>query len=173
MSAPRGLKLVAAGLAGALVPLIAYGLLVRPQTMAGLAAQEKRLEDGARELRALEITANKLEEFKRESALLDEKLALLETILPGEARSAALFDQLRELAATDRLTVVETKTVHEGDATASLELGLRGTPADFASFATRLPRIARLVAMERVEIERRTDGAFDFRLRLVAQHLKH
>jgi Tfp pilus assembly protein PilO len=164
--------LVVAGFASALVPLAAYAFVVRPQAVTGLTAQEQRLERGAKELHALEVTANKFEEFKRESELLDEQLTLLEKVLPREPAAASLVARLRELAVTDRLMVVEAKPLHEGDTTTSLEVALQGAPADFASFTTRLPRIARLVAMERVEIERRSDGTFDFRLRLVAHHLK-
>jgi Tfp pilus assembly protein PilO len=156
----------------AALPLAAYWTLVRPATLASLADREKRLEQGSRELRALEVTANKLEEFKRESALLDEKLALLERIRPKEAGTGPLFERLREIAARDHLTVIETTTLHEGDERVLLSIRLSGAPDAFAAFTARLPRLARFLVVERVELERRTDTDFDFRLRLAAFRTK-
>jgi Tfp pilus assembly protein PilO len=172
VNAPRGLFLAWVATVSAALPLAAYWTLVRPSTLASLAQGEKRLDEGSRELRALEITANKLEEFKRESALLDEQLAVLERIRPTEVGTGPLFERLREIAASDHLTVIETNTLHEGDERVLLSMRLSGTPDAFAAFAARLPRLARFLVVERVELERRGDADFDFRLRFAAFRTK-
>jgi type IV pilus assembly protein PilO len=64
-----------------------------------------RLEALQKEIRALEVTANKLAEFEREVALLEAKLETLKRILPPAKETPDLMRKVQSLAAQSNLTI--------------------------------------------------------------------
>ena len=162
-----GLALAAAG-----VPLGTYFLALRPTALSQLTQEEARLERMGRDLRALEITANKLEEFKADVASLEENAARLEQIRPREPQVEPALDRLRTIATGYGLNLLEAKALPAGVATAPLELRLRGGYPDLVSFIRRLPRLARLVRVDRLEMERILGSQFELRLRVTVFYWK-
>ena len=158
----------ALAVAAAGLPLWIYLVALRPAALADLTRDEARLENKGRELRALEITANKLEEFKAERASLSESLAVVEQIRPREPQVEPALDRLRAIATGYGLTVVEARALPTGETTAPLELRLRGAYPDLVSFIRRLPRLARFLRIDRVEMERLRGPQFELRLRVTA-----
>ena len=57
--------------------------------------EERRLEQLQKEIRALEVTANKLQEFQREVQLLEAKLETLKRILPPEKETPDLMRKVQ------------------------------------------------------------------------------
>ncbi len=171
---PPGTRLRAAVVAAACaaLPVAAYWLLVRPGTERALETRQARLDVGNKTLHALEVTANKLDEFKRASDELDGRLSALEQIRPREAQLTPLLERLRSAATSSGVNLVEEKPLPEDDGRIRFELRLLGTPAAFQAFVERLPRLARLVVVDRIEIERRGAKDFDFTVRLSAFRLK-
>jgi Tfp pilus assembly protein PilO len=166
------LRLCALAMAAAGLPLGIYLLAFRPAALSELTRDEARLESKGRELRALEVTANKLEEFKAEVALLEEQVAVLERIRPREPQVEPALDRLRAIATDYGLTVLEAQAPPAGEATAPLELRLRGDHPDLVSFIRRLPRLARFIRVDRVEMERLLGPQFELRLRVTVFYWK-
>jgi Tfp pilus assembly protein PilO len=156
----------------AALPVATYWLLFRPGTERALQARQVRLDNGKKTIHALEVTANKLEEFKRENAELDGGLSGMEQIRPREAQLTPLLERLRSAATSSGAILLEEKPLPEGDERVRFELRLRGTPAAIQAFVERLPRLARLVVVDRIEMERRGAKDFDFTVRLSAFRLK-
>ena len=63
--------------------------------------------DSRSEIRALEVTANKLQEFQREVALLEAKLETLKRILPPEKETPDLMRKVQSLAAQSNLMITK------------------------------------------------------------------
>ncbi len=166
------LGLCALAMAAAGLPLGIYLLALRPAALSELAHEEASLESKGRDLRALEVTANKLEEFKADRASLSEKVALVEQIRPREPQVEPTLDRLRAIATGSGLSVVDAKALPAGEATAPLELRLRGGYPDLVSFIGRLPRLARLIRIDRVEMERLLGPQFELRLRVTVFYWK-
>src|SRR5207245_6352630 len=64
-----------------------------------------RLQQLETEIKALEVTANKLQEFQREVQLLEAKLETLKRILPPEKETPDLMRKVQALAAQSNLTI--------------------------------------------------------------------
>src|ERR1041384_3613378 len=64
-----------------------------------------QLEGLRKEIAALEVTANKLQEFQREVALLEAKLETLKRILPPEKETPDLMRKVQALASQSNLVV--------------------------------------------------------------------
>src|SRR5688572_15744335 len=64
-----------------------------------------KLETLQKEIRALEVTANKLQEFQREVALLEAKLETLKRILPPAKETPDLMRKVQSLAAQSNLSI--------------------------------------------------------------------
>src|SRR5262245_2204776 len=64
-----------------------------------------RLGNLKREIAALEVTANKLQDFQREVALLEVKLETLKRILPPEKETPDLMRKVQSLAAQSNLGI--------------------------------------------------------------------
>ena len=64
-----------------------------------------KLEALNKEIRALEVTAQKLGEFQREVALLEKKLETLKSILPPAKETPDLMRKVQALAAQSNLTI--------------------------------------------------------------------
>jgi Tfp pilus assembly protein PilO len=171
MPSGRALRLGLVALTSAALTLAFDWLALRPSELDGLARTEARLEAQKRDIRALELTANKLEEFKLADASLHESLTLVEQIRPPEPRLEPLEGRLRAVATGYGLALVEWKP-HAGDDTARVDLRLLGPYAGLVSFLERLPRLARLIRVERIEMERREGPQFELQLRISAFYHK-
>jgi Tfp pilus assembly protein PilO len=69
------------------------------------ATKKAKREALQKEIRALEVTANKLQEFQREVQLLEAKLDTLKRILPPEKETPDLMRRVQALAAQSFLSV--------------------------------------------------------------------
>ena len=69
------------------------------------ATKKAKREALQKEIRALEVTANKLQEFQREVQLLEAKLDTLKRILPPEKETPDLMRRVQALAAQSFLNV--------------------------------------------------------------------
>src|SRR5260370_27256112 len=108
-----------------------------------------KLEALNKEIRALEVTAQKLGEFEREDALLEKKLETLKSILPPAKETPDLMRKVQALAAQSNLTInnftpgatVNKEFYQEWPIT----MGLTGNYHNLALFfdkVSRLPRLA-------------------------------
>ena len=172
MRPSRGaVRLALVALTSAALPVGLDWLAVRPSVLDDLARKEARLEAQRRDIRALELTANKLDEFKADDASLHESLTLVEQIRPPEPRLEPLQGRLREVGESYGLALVGW-TPHVGNDTARVDLRLLGPYAGLLSFLERLPRLARLIRVERIEMERREGPQFELQLRISAFYHK-
>lgn len=142
-----------------------------------LAAEVQGLRTAARDL---ENTASKLPEFLRESAAREARVALLDAVLPREALTEALVYSLATLGARSGVEIEESvpgpptrARSRSGDAYASLPLRLRahGRLDALARFIERLPRLARLVRVEALDLQREQGSRFRADVELLAFHL--
>jgi type IV pilus assembly protein PilO len=108
-----------------------------------------RLESLQKEIRALEVTAQKLQEFQREVALLERKLETLKSILPPAKETPDLMRKVQALAAQSNLTInnftpgatVNREFYQEWPIT----MGVTGNYHNLAIFFDRVSRLTRLV----------------------------
>ena len=172
MSVPPVVRPAMVALLAAAVPLSAYLLFFRGPKRSAVEALESRLEGGARELRALEITTERLSEFRRESDLVDERLALLEKIRPAAPATDAFVERVREVCREQALEVLDAKALPPGAESAAIELRVAGTPAAVSSLLERLYRLARLNRVDRIALLRRGGARSEFELRILTFHRK-
>jgi Tfp pilus assembly protein PilO len=173
-----GLRAVAFAIVGALAPVGAYFVLFRPQRLAEVAIKAEKLDSLRQEVPVLEATVEHLAEFQREVALLEAKLASLDRIRPRpleldrtrpvQPEPDPLVETLRRLSSQVGLVVLDLEVVPAAAhaETLPIRLHLRGRPSALVSFLERLPRLARIVRSERIEM-RSGEGGFEFTLRLV------
>ena len=115
-----------------------------------------KLEGLNKEIRALEVTAQKLGEFQREVALLEKKLETLKSILPPAKETPALMRQVQALAAQSNLTInnftpgatVNKEFYQEWPIT----MGLVGNYHNLALFYDKVSRLPRLVNVNNIKI---------------------
>ena len=115
-----------------------------------------RLEGLQREIRALEVTANKLAEFQREVALLEAKLETLKRILPPEKETPDLMRKVQSLASQSSLLI---KTFTPGQTVNKefyqewpIAMGLVGNYHNLALFFDKVSRLPRLVNINNIKI---------------------
>ena len=148
---------VAAGLAAVILGLFWY--FYWSPASAEQAQKAKRLEDLRADIRKLEITANKLEEFKREVQQREAKLEQLKQILPTNKETPDLMRKVQYLASSSNLSVttfdpgaVVTKEFY---AEYPITLSVQGSYHNLALFFDRVGRIPRLVNANDVRIQSR------------------
>lgn len=115
-----------------------------------------KLEALNKEIRALEVTAQKLGEFQREVALLEKKLETLKTILPPAKETPDLMRKVQALAAQSNLTInnftpgatVSREFYQEWPIT----MGLIGNYHNLALFFDKVSRLPRLVNVSNLKI---------------------
>jgi hypothetical protein len=156
-----------AAAAATILLYVAAGRLGAPEAIASKEARAAALEA---ELRALTITANKLPEFKAEVAKLEHHAATLEQIRPLAPGGEAFLVRLRELSGRAGLDVDEARALAPAGGAVAVELKLRGTRAAFLDFLERLPNLARLNRVDRVEMQRDAGPGFAFTVRIAAFH---
>lgn len=118
-----------------------------------------RLEGLQREIRALEVTANKLAEFQREVALLEAKLETLKRILPPEKETPDLMRKVQSLASQSSLLI---KTFTPGQTVNKefyqewpINMSVEGNYHNLGIFFDRVGRLSRLVNIGNIKISSR------------------
>jgi Tfp pilus assembly protein PilO len=166
----RAFGLLVVALVGAALPLSTYFVLVRPDRAAAVEAAERRLEVGRKKIAELEAVAAHLPEFQLEQEQLQQRLALLDRIRPASQDPGPLLEQLRAIGSSEGLEGVSVEEISPGadGPTLALRLDVRGTPSALVSLLGRLSQIARLLRLERIELERRDKGRFELTLHVVA-----
>jgi Tfp pilus assembly protein PilO len=115
--------------------------------------QAARLESLRKTLRAMEVTANKLPEFKREVALLREKQRVMLELLPTQLGVQEFMDGYREVCAV-RGFRIRSWSVRAAPpraaaqtpvARAEIDLVLEGDPERASALGTQTERMRRLV----------------------------
>ena len=124
-------------------------------------AKTTQLENLRREIRALEVTASKLQEFQREVALLEAKLETLKRILPPEKETPDLMRKVQSLAAQSNLTiktfspaaVVNKEFYQEWP----INVAVEGSYHNLGYFFDRVSRLSRLVNVGNLKIAARNN----------------
>jgi type IV pilus assembly protein PilO len=118
--------------------------------------KQARLETLQKEIRALEVTANKLQEFQREVQLLEAKLETLKRILPPEKETPDLMRRVQYLAAQSSLLI---KAFNPGTVTTKdfyqevpINISVFGTYHNLGAFFDRVSRLSRLVNVGTIKI---------------------
>jgi type IV pilus assembly protein PilO len=115
-----------------------------------------KLESLNKEIRALEVTAQKLGEFQREVALLEKKLETLKSILPPAKETPDLMRKVQALAAQSHLTInnfTPGATVNkEFYQEWPIAMGVLGNYHNLALFFDKVSRLPRLVNVSNLKI---------------------
>jgi len=115
-----------------------------------------KLEALNKEIRALEVTAQKLGEFQREVALLEKKLETLKSILPPAKETPDLMRKVQALAAQSNLTInnfTPGATVNKDFYQEwPITMGLVGNYHNLALFFDKVSRLPRLVNVSNLKI---------------------
>jgi len=116
-----------------------------------------QLEALQREIRALEVTANKLQEFQREVQLLEAQLETLKRILPPEKETPDLMRRVQSLASQSRLNIKTftpaAEVMRDFYKEVPINVDVEGTYHDLGQFFDRVSRLARLVNMTNVKVK--------------------
>jgi type IV pilus assembly protein PilO len=120
-----------------------------------------QLEALRTEIRALEVTANKLQEFQREVALLEAKLETLKRILPPEKETPDLMRKVQSLAAQSNLVIRKftpgTTVSREFYQEWPINVEVDGSYHNLGFFFDRVRRLSRLVNIGTVVVKSRND----------------
>jgi len=120
-----------------------------------------QLEGLRKEIAALEVTANKLQEFQREVALLEAKLETLKRILPPEKETPDLMRKVQSLAAQSNLVIrkfTPGATVNkEFYQEWPINVEVDGSYHNLGFFFDRVRRLSRLVNIGTVNVRNRPD----------------
>jgi type IV pilus assembly protein PilO len=108
------------------------------------------------EIRQLEVTASKLQDFQREVALLEAKLETLKRILPPEKETPDLMRKVQSLAAQSNLTIrtfTPAATVNkEFYQEWPINMAVDGSYHNLGYFFDRVSRLSRLVNVGSLKI---------------------
>ena len=139
-----GASVAAAALVGGLFWYFYYSPAVEERDK-----KAAQLESLQKEIRALEVTANKLQEFQREVQLLEAKLETLKRILPPAKETPDLMRKVQALAAQSNLLIktftpqaVVNKDFYQEW---PIKVEVQGTYHNLALFFDRIGRLSRLV----------------------------
>jgi len=116
-----------------------------------------RLQQLETEIKALEVTANKLQEFQREVQLLEAKLETLKRILPPEKETPDLMRRVQYLATQSSLSIkvftpaaVANKEFYQE---VPINVSVEGTYHNLGAFCDRVSRLSRLVNLGNIKIK--------------------
>lgn len=116
-----------------------------------------RLESLEKEIRALEVTANKLQEFQREVALLEARLETLKRILPQTKETPDLMRKIQALASQSNLLIKKfnpgTPISKEFYQEWPINVEVEGTYHNLGMFFDRVGRLPRLVNVGNLKIK--------------------
>jgi type IV pilus assembly protein PilO len=146
-----GASIAAAALVGGLFYYFYYADAVQERE-----DKTVQLETLEKEIRALEVTANKLQEFQREVQLLEAKLETLKRILPPAKETPDLMRKVQALAAQSSLliktftplAVVNRDFYQEWP----INVEVQGTYHNLALFFDRIGRLSRLVNVGNLKV---------------------
>jgi type IV pilus assembly protein PilO len=145
---------VSAGLAAVIA--VAFWYFYWSDAVKQEAAKTANLETLQADIRKLEITANKLEEFKREVATREAKLETLKRILPAEKETPDLMRKVNYLALQSSLIIKRfnpaptvTKEFYQEW---PINVDVEGTYHNLAMFFDRVGRLTRLVNVGNVKV---------------------
>jgi type IV pilus assembly protein PilO len=93
------------GVVSAVVIWFAFDYMLYGDLVAAEQAKTKELGDLQADIRNLEVTANKLQEFQREVQLREAKLETLKRILPADKETPELMKKVQYLAAQSNLVI--------------------------------------------------------------------
>ena len=123
-------------------------------------AKTAELEALKKDIRALEVTANKLQEFQREVQLLEAKLETLKRILPPEKETPDLMRRVQYLAAQSSLsikiftpTAVTNKEFYQE---VPINVSVEGSYHNLGAFFDRVRRLSRLVNIGNIRVKAQT-----------------
>lgn len=120
-------------------------------------AKKAKREALQKEIRALEVTANKLQEFQREVQLLEAKLETLKRVLPPERETPDLIRRVQSLASQSFLTVRKfqptTPVQKEFYQEVPINVELAGTYHNLGLFFDRVSRLSRLVNLRNLKVK--------------------
>ena len=147
-----GVSLLAAALIGGGFYYLWYSdALEQEQT------KQTRLQQLETEIKALEVTANKLQEFQREVQLLEAKLETLKRILPPEKETPDLMRRVQYLATQSSLSIkvftpaaVANKEFYQE---VPINVSVEGTYHNLGAFCDRVSRLSRLVNLGNIKIK--------------------
>jgi type IV pilus assembly protein PilO len=121
------------------------------------ATKKAKREALQKEIRALEVTANKLQEFQREVQLLEAKLDTLKRILPPEKETPDVMRRVQALAAQSFLNVTKfTPTAvvqNEFYQEVPISMELTGSYHNLGLFFDRVSRLSRLVNVKSIKVK--------------------
>lgn len=124
------------------------------------ATKKAKREALQKEIRALEVTANKLQEFQREVQLLEAKLETLKRILPPERETPDLMRRVQSLASQSFLTVRKfsptTPVQKDFYQEVPINVELSGTYHNLGLFFDRISRLSRLVNVRNLKVRANT-----------------
>jgi type IV pilus assembly protein PilO len=116
-----------------------------------------RLESLEKEIRALEVTANKLQEFQREVALLEARLETLKRILPQTKETPDLMRKIQALASQSNLLIRKfnpgTPVNKEFYQEWPIAVEVEGTYHNLGMFFDRVGRLPRLVNVGNLKVK--------------------
>jgi type IV pilus assembly protein PilO len=119
-------------------------------------AKRAKLEQLQIDIRKLEVTANKLQEFQREVQLLEAKLETLKRILPPERETPDLMRRVQYLAAQSNLVIRRftpaTPVNKDFYQEVPINVDVEGTYHMLGQFFDRVSRLSRLVNMGSIKI---------------------
>jgi type IV pilus assembly protein PilO len=119
-------------------------------------AKTAQLDKLRQEIRQLEVTASKLQDFQREVALLEAKLETLKRILPPEKETPDLMRKVQSLAAQSNLTIrtfTPAATVNkEFYQEWPINMAVDGSYHNLGYFFDRVSRLSRLVNVGNLKI---------------------
>lgn len=119
-------------------------------------AKTAQLDKLRQEIRQLEVTAAKLQDFQREVALLEAKLETLKRILPPEKETPDLMRKVQSLAAQSNLTIrtfTPAATVNkEFYQEWPINMAVDGSYHNLGYFFDRVSRLSRLVNVGNLKI---------------------
>ena len=146
-----GASIAAAALVGGLFYYFYYAEAVQERE-----DKTVQLETLQKEIRALEVTANKLQEFQREVQLLEAKLETLKRILPPAKETPDLMRKVQALAAQSNLLIktftplaVINKDFYQEW---PINVAVQGTYHNLGLFFDRIGRLSRLVNVGNLKI---------------------
>lgn len=112
-----------------------------------------------KQIQALEVTANKLQEFQREVSLLENKLETLKQILPPEKETPDLMRKVQSLAAQSNLSIrkfTPGNTVNKDFYQEwPINMDVEGNYHNLGVFFERVGRLPRLVNMGNLRVASR------------------
>jgi type IV pilus assembly protein PilO len=147
-----GVSALAAAVIGGLFYFQIWGPMVEEHTK-----KSANLERLQKEIRALEVTANKLPEFQREVVLLEAKLDTLKRILPPSKETPDLMKKVQYLAVQSNLTIrkFNPSATNSRDFYQEFPIlvDVEGTYHNLAMFFDRIRRLSRLVNVGNLKIK--------------------